>query len=121
MRDRDLVPPRVVGSTAQVRQRRERHVLKKLIIAGVVAATATLGIAGIAHADIATSTHSASHNDSTSSADNGSDSNDADDSSSSDDSDATSSDDSSSDDNSDDNTDGGSSDDNSDSGSDSDS
>ena len=117
MRDRDLVPPRVVDSTAQVCQRRERQVLKKLVIAGVVAATATLGIAGIAYADTGSSTHSTSHNDSTSSADNGSDSDDADDSSPSDDSNATSSDDSSSDDNSD----GSSSDDNSDSSSDSDS
>ena len=46
--------------------------LKKVIVAGVVAATATLGIAGIANADTGTSTHSSSddNSDSSSSDDN---------------------------------------------------
>jgi len=94
------------------------EVLKKFIIAGVVAATATLGVAGIAYADTGSSGHRASPSASTSSADDSTDSDDADDNdaTSGDDTDA---DDSSSDDNSDD--DGSDTGDSNDGGSDTDS
>jgi hypothetical protein len=92
-------------------------VLKKFIIAGVVAATATLGVAGIAYADTGTSSHRTAPAASTSGSSTASDSDsdaDSDDASSSDDSDA---DDSSSDDDGDDNS--GDTNDSNDSGSDS--
>jgi len=75
-------------------------VLKKFIIAGVVAATATLGVAGIAYADTGSSAHRTSPSVSTPTADDNTDSTDADnsDSSSDDTADDSGSDDSNGDD-----------------------